>query len=417
MKQTIHHKAMESLKQKINKTLKNCEIKNSMPDFNSYSKNLQPFINEVLKHKKEWITTSSIHILFNNEIISELIKHYPDMNASGNLSKLHNKIDINKLSESIMNTIETIPRESLICFPLPGFGQIPDQEIQINADISIKKITEKDIPPHLKTSGFLGGGYYGSSNPFETYLCIREKGYTGNSPEDLTFLSALSKYKQITHLGIIYGLFFNKQLAASSLFAYLGRHHIIDRLDVFIFDLTNPSENVHPILMPDRVSSITRKIGINEDNKGYQKSLSEGEESLIKYFKKMLKQPSELASSNLPEARPIQTAIEWAFDASTTEDDTVSFLQTCIGLEAILGDNAGNESLTKTLADRCAYLISPGIEGRKKLKENFTKLYDLRSALVHGRKIRLKDEEKYLFEWGKNILTLSIIKEMGNLKK
>ena len=115
---------------------------------------------------------------------------------------------------------------------------------------------------------------------------------------------------------------------------------------------------------------------------------------------------------------PIKTAIEWAFDSEINENDTVSFLQICLGLEAILGYELDHKEqpLSKTLADRCAYLIGMNIQERKRIKDDFKKLYDLRSKLVHGRAVRLHDNEKVYLNWGKEILNRVILKEMEYLK-
>lgn len=115
------------------------------------------------------------------------------------------------------------------------------------------------------------------------------------------------------------------------------------------------------------------------------------------------------------DAQFVKSAIEWAFDSAIEDNETVSFLQMCIGLEAILGEETGRESLTETLADRCAYLLATDIEGRKKIRYNFRELYRLRSKLVHGRAMRINDSEKGFLEWGKRVLNCVIIKEMKDL--
>jgi len=112
----------------------------------------------------------------------------------------------------------------------------------------------------------------------------------------------------------------------------------------------------------------------------------------------------------------IKSAIEWYIDSYTTENTTISFLQICIALEAIFGDDNGREGITKTLADRCAYLIGTSIQDRKKIRERFEKLYSVRSKLVHGSVASLTHDERQNLEWGREIAIQSIQKEIMNLK-
>lgn len=95
-------------------------------------------------------------------------------------------------------------------------------------------------------------------------------------------------------------------------------------------------------------------------------------------------------SDDDPDVRPIRTSIEWFFDAMTTQNESVAFIQRCIGLEAVLGDKTTKDRITDKLSDRYAYLIGDTVSARKELKEKFIKVYNERSEIVHGRDMRLK---------------------------
>jgi hypothetical protein len=49
------------------------------------------------------------------------------------------------------------------------------------------------------------------------------------------------------------------------------------------------------------------------------------------------------------------------------------------------------------------------------INEKYEKFYDLRSKLVHGRAVRLRDEDKGYLNWGENILKMVIGREILNL--
>lgn len=71
------------------------------------------------------------------------------------------------------------------------------------------------------------------------------------------------------------------------------------------------------------------------------------------------------------------------------------------------------ENLTNTLADRCAYLLGDSIPKRRNIRENFKKLYDVRSKLVHGRKASLDDEQSKFLGFAQSVLNSVIWKEIS----
>lgn len=116
-------------------------------------------------------------------------------------------------------------------------------------------------------------------------------------------------------------------------------------------------------------------------------------------------------SDDDPDARPIRTSIEWFFDAITTQNESIAFLQRCIGLEAVLGDNT-KDRITDKLSDRYAYLIGDTASARNELKNEFIKVYNKRSEIVHGRDARLASNSKYVI---KKMLRSVIEKELALL--
>lgn len=109
-------------------------------------------------------------------------------------------------------------------------------------------------------------------------------------------------------------------------------------------------------------------------------------------------------------------AIGWYMNSSYNEDDTMAFLQICMGLEAIFGDDQDQGGLTKMLADRCAYLIGKNINQRRKIRESFGKIYTIRSKIVHGVINRLSDDDKFMRNYAKGLLQAALKKEIVNLE-
>ncbi|EMW1039768.1 TPA: HEPN domain-containing protein [Citrobacter freundii] len=115
------------------------------------------------------------------------------------------------------------------------------------------------------------------------------------------------------------------------------------------------------------------------------------------------------------EGERIKSAIDWFMQSQANEDLTMSFLQMCMGLEAIFGDDDNDGGLTNILADRCSYLIGKNIEERKEIKSNFREVYRLRSKIVHGVKSNLSPQEMSLRYNAINYLRRSILKEILNM--
>ena len=82
--------------------------------------------------------------------------------------------------------------------------------------------------------------------------------------------------------------------------------------------------------------------------------------------------------------------MEWAIDANASSNETMAFLQRCIGLEAVLGSDERARGITDRLSDRYAYLLGRTQSEREVLKRDFERVYNLRSEIVHSRRSKIK---------------------------
>lgn len=78
------------------------------------------------------------------------------------------------------------------------------------------------------------------------------------------------------------------------------------------------------------------------------------------------------------------------------ENQTISFLQLCIGFEALLGDSGdsssrmGERGVTERLSDRYAYLVGHTQAERESLRKEFAEVYKQRGQIIHQREIHLR---------------------------
>ena len=95
---------------------------------------------------------------------------------------------------------------------------------------------------------------------------------------------------------------------------------------------------------------------------------------------------------------PLARATRWLFDSRANPDTAMGFMQLAICVEVLLGTSIENEGITKTLSDRCAYLIANSAMERDSLIKEFRDIYQLRSKIVHNGLGAFKRKEHLQFQ-------------------
>lgn len=406
-------KWMASLSKHARDALQNCVLENRWPVFKSYKDYIAPLSTQALKTKKEWLTDSDVYDIFRKAITTIVNDKFPvGEEVNGKFKELFDEECIARTSEEIANFIDSIPREYFFYFPLPGLKDTIADDVNFSETLSLKVLKKES--PLVSKNRFLAA--FDLNKPAEgIYLVVKEHGYAGSSLEDSATARALSKLKQVVHLGNIRTIFKPRDIPFGFGLGGFGGHHA-PNLNVFIVDSKFTNECNSNFLLPINTSRHIDLVSINSENAHYKNFVVTNKLNLSDYLMHAFSMATLLTDSKEEGAESVRTAIEWAFDASANDNDTIAFLQVCIGLEALFGDSISNESLAASLADRCAYFISTNISGRKNIRENFRDLYVRRSKLVHGRRNRISDEDRYCLEWGKQALNYAIWKEIGFLE-
>ncbi|MCX4157018.1 MULTISPECIES: HEPN domain-containing protein [Paraburkholderia] len=118
-----------------------------------------------------------------------------------------------------------------------------------------------------------------------------------------------------------------------------------------------------------------------------------------------------------PDAAPIRAAMEWFVDADASQNETVAFLQRCIGLEALLGSSESKRDVTERLADRYSYIVANTASSRDIHRAKFIAMYKHRSEIVHGRSTKLSDEHRRASWEAREMLLQAAWREMHNVLK
>ena len=416
MNKLLHMNAKEVLKKHLEKLLSNCKINNGIVCFDdSTYKDIDKYIKELKKHKKAWMRDIDLYRLLRKHISEYLSeRNEKTREISGNLKDIIGKKETESICGTIISFIESIPREYFLFFELPSAQKIGVNEISLTDSISF---VEKNYP-YIITN--LEEAYFNmlKKENMRMYVRIKVDGYADGTLESNAIKKAYSKFKQVFLLAKLSGIIKRKP----------GLHLRFTTPQNHVINVTEPDTEQYAFPLPKIVSDYISKMGIDENIlkptefevlfETFENAETPTLVDKIKILKNRLQYPIKLlrTSDSDESTEPIKTAIEWAFDSLTNDNDTFAFIQACIGLESILGDEDSKENITKTLADRCAYLLGNSISKRKDIREKFKDLYEVRSKLVHGRKASLDDEQRSLLKFAQNILDQIIWKEISYIE-
>ena len=103
--------------------------------------------------------------------------------------------------------------------------------------------------------------------------------------------------------------------------------------------------------------------------------------------------------SHQEKAHKIILGGQWLFDSYCGRNELLSFVQTMVVVEILLGERAISDlvGLGELLRNRCAYLIGNSHEERERILNDFKEIYEVRSKIVHRGKNRLDINERFLF--------------------
>jgi hypothetical protein len=91
----------------------------------------------------------------------------------------------------------------------------------------------------------------------------------------------------------------------------------------------------------------------------------------------------------------LRRSCQWHFDSQCGNNHLLQFVQAMVAVEILLGDKASSDvvGLGELLANRCAYSLAQNAAERQELLDEFKKIYDTRSQIVHRGKAALSKNE------------------------
>ena len=184
----------------------------------------------------------------------------------------------------------------------------------------------------------------------------------------------------------------------------------------YVIDVEYPNEIIN-VVLPDQLSAFLTRACVDEsallhyDNSkttlvgGIDRPAETREEKTQALLESIKRIPKVMdCPATWPDADRIRSALEWGFESEENSNQTFAFIQACIGLEALLGDDDKDEPLTTRLADRCAYLLGSSHKDRQGIRRLFKDMYDVRSKLVHGRTPKLGQSDALELHHARHLL-------------
>jgi hypothetical protein len=306
------------------------------------------------------------------------------------ISDVLSRDDLEAFENTILEILKSIPCNYTVRVLLEAGTDEPQICVKLSENAHLEVIEE------LKSSNFLGalGGIVPTQK--NIYLVMRIFGFCAISSESSVAIRAVTTLKTFLYLAwnqnLTYNLEFNS--IANDLSSY--EQHILPKR--YIEVLEPKFINYLDILLPLELSAFISKFKLKI-------SLSDF----------VLENFNEIITDTSMEAERITAAIEWYIDSMITDASTVKFIQTCIGLESLLGDEREDAPLTLTLADRCAYLLAAKMKHRANFRKKFKDMYSIRSKIIHGSSRNLKSEEIEHYVFARSMLIQAIQAELKRL--
>ncbi|MCK7312796.1 HEPN domain-containing protein [Enterobacter bugandensis] len=398
-KREMHIKSEQKIKKLVNSELLKTYLLNSFPYCEYTSRNFSEIATELNKRKVSFKIDSSQCALTFLHAINYYFEKMKEVDTGEQPFYLNEmpRDNLDELTDFISDAFKNTPANLSITFKLHNM-LLPACSNHDGIIISLDKEVESiglfaTKSKEITCINFEGEGFY---SPFSKNDILREYIQKLNIFFYFMIKTKAINLKDQSNINppLMNGLGLINAIDA----------HMITKYSVKIVDRTYPLlpySEVLPI-------GISRFISRLEINAALDKTLEE-------YIDVITQKSSQLYKDSSNEARRIKMAIDWYITSYANEDSVMAFLQLCMGLEAIFGDDQDQGGLTKTLGDRCAYLIGKNIRQRKNIKDAFNKIYTIRSKIVHGVINKIEHEDSYMLNYARELLQTALGKEIANL--
>jgi hypothetical protein len=217
-----------------------------------------------------------------------------------------------------------------------------------------------------------------------TYFQVRVIGFIGRYGITAPIIEAISLLKAFCGIGIALRLFkvnFNYRPIPTKAKFFIHRQDADEWVIERMYDLeAGLSDTLHDLVLHDLDGNL------------------ESEAAKVSWINGRIGEIS-CVFTHKEKAKKIIRASQWLFDSYCGKNELLSFIQTTVVMEILLGEKTISDlmGLGELLRNRCAYLIGDSHKQREDILKDFKEIYDVRSRIVHRGKAKLNMNERYLF--------------------
>ncbi|MFC1684768.1 hypothetical protein ACFL0R_04770 [Pseudomonadota bacterium] len=326
---------------------------------------------------------------YNSDVPNETLSNIPDYSNLGDVS------------ESLINRFESLPWNYKFTFSIGNqvTKYIKSERIDISEDIAILKggdILKGSFPlqsgipgrdQDLHGGGLLSLAFGGMPKEWDEdclYVQINGEGYIGKWITTTPQHNAIDTLKSL--LGLLIAMRTIRVENSYSTSKSISRCYIHRDLEGNweVDDSFELDSDVGKTIFDLRVDDLNGALDSEDKIAGF-----------IGHSLNLV--AKALAKNN--DAEKIRLSGRWLFDSYCGKNELLSFIQTTVALEILLGEKAISDlmGLGELLRNRCAYLIGKNHQQREEVLQDFKKIYDIRSKIVHRGKSRLSRNDRELF--------------------
>ncbi len=323
------------------------------------------------------------------------------------LQEFSNYKDLTIVAGRLVNDFESLPWSYLISLELPPIvgNQIRAATISFPLASSLKVVVPDQTTDSMyplrsgikKRDERLFGGptiLTGSRskqwNKEAAYIQINTEGFIGSGLETMPISEAIGTVKSFIGLSLATRL----MNVAEKKVGLLGMISASYQSRLIVHRKLGDSWQIWSTYgLPNDLSTTLNNLEIH-DLDGHLKT----EQQRNDWIKNRLEVIST-AFRNPDKAEQVLLAAQWLLDGYAGANELLSFVQTTVAMEILLGEKAKSDiiGVGELLRNRCAYLIGTSRSQREKILKDFDSIYDVRSNIVHRGKSRLTLEERKLF--------------------
>lgn len=386
-----------------------------------------PFRDQILKAKpwKDVLGESEFYRLLWRHVF-RVADQIPD-DFEGELSDFNDGKTLGEMAAGVRAALECIPGEYHVYVPMARVRSIEQAEIALTDSISlVDSAYDQTLRKALKDKGLTSGlmRALAGMDPMPTqiedmrYLKIHGTGFCDWSPDSPVIRNSLSVAKQFLFAclgsGALVGTAHVKAVGLSLLNAPIVAIGITGEQETFISTLGfELSQFVHQLELGAALE-VPVYTGLKSLLSPEMKAATSPEE-LRSAITSLMRVPIAFLSLDSADAISVRAAMEWYIDAEASENESVAFLQRCIGLEALLGSGESRREVTERLADRYAYTVGKTESERGRLRSSFKAMYAHRSEIVHGRATKLSESHRAANSDARSMLLNTAWREMQSL--